>query len=153
MSIKRKTVNLSDLCGAHALTGVEDAMIEVEGSWRGKQTVNVMRFVLDGKTYHAQEDPDDGYRSHCKDVMVDNTPVSNTFPPCRVLGRMREDSAHEQNDVLQLIDISTGKVVLEVGTGNTSDYYPYYVAAFDPAAMAINAGPAPEIGISTGEKS
>ena len=37
------------------------------------------------------------------------------------------------------MDVVTGKCILEVCTENTDDYYPDYVAKFDPTAMATNA--------------
>jgi hypothetical protein len=52
---------------------------------------------------------------------------------------MRENDKYEEHDILDLIDVVTGKVVLSVGTGNTDDYYPYWVAEFTPENMGANA--------------
>jgi hypothetical protein len=51
---------------------------------------------------------------------------------------MMPNDRWEVNDVLLLVDAKTGKSVVEVGTANTDDYYPYCVQRFDPAAMAVN---------------
>lgn len=124
-------MELKDFVGEHFLTGVDF------DSYEDCQAVN---FILDGQTYTAIEDPNDGYRSNMREIKESAVLVRNIFTPCRVLGRMKDDSDYEQNDVIEFIDLSTGKIVLEVGTGNTDDYYPYWVATFTPENMAINAG-------------
>ena len=48
--------------------------------------------------------------------------VKNTFPAVK----------------LELLDCKTGKTVLEVGTENTDDYYPCFVANWSPENMACN---------------
>ena len=50
---------------------------------------------------------------------------------------MKADGKSE-NDVLELLDCKTGKTVLEVGTENTGDYYPCFVANWSPENMACN---------------
>ena len=50
-----------------------------------------------------------------------------------------EKSDWDEDDILELVDVKTEKVVLRVGTANCNDYYPYFVAEFDPTAMAANA--------------
>jgi hypothetical protein len=42
------------------------------------------------------------------------------------------------DEVLELRDVSTGEVVLAVGTDTSCNYYPYFVGRFDPTAMACN---------------
>ena len=59
-------MELKDLVGLHELSGV-DTTTEMIETWGENY---VVRFVLDGKTYKAIEDPEDGYRSHCKDLEV-----------------------------------------------------------------------------------
>ena len=95
----------------------------------------------DGVVYTAVEDPSDGYRSSMEKLFVSpNDDVRNVFPPCRVLARKKPDDRWGgKNDTLELIDIATGKVVMEVGTDNSDDYYPSFVSAFWPENMASNA--------------
>ena len=93
-------------------------------------------FVLDGRAYRASEDPADGYRSCLGEIIeVPAASVINVFPPCIVRTEKVETA---DMDVLRLVDVVTGEVVLHVGTENTADYYPYYVAYFWPNHMAIN---------------
>ena len=101
----------------------------------GYDQANTCTFIWNGKAYRAQEDPSDGYRSCLASIeQLTDSKVDNTFPQCLVRGEGMEGNT----EGIKFIDIVTGKVVLELGTDNYDDYYPYYVANFDPTAMAIN---------------
>ena len=131
---------LTDLIGAHALTGVDMSTERME-TWASSgrfEDCNVINFTLDGITYTACEDPDDGYRSSLRYLRQSDEPTKNQFAPVRVVGRMKENGSHEVHNVLQLVDVLTGGIVLEVGTGNADDYYPYFVGSFYPQEMAPN---------------
>ena len=68
------TTPFSNLVGRHVLTGVDQGIIEIygeEGNW--------VSFTLDGVTYTATEDPDDGYRSY----LMDDLAVSKKNVPTR----------------------------------------------------------------------
>lgn len=127
-------MKLKDLVGLHDLSGVD-----VATEMYGGNVVNVVRFVLDGKTYKAIEDPDDGYRSYLSNLKVTDEKVTNNFPPQKVVGTMKGAGWYE-HDIILFIDIVTGKVVLEVGTEDVSDYYPCCVLRWHPENLAINIG-------------
>ena len=131
---------LKDLIGEHILTGVDFDAEQVWEEWGDEyQTCQVMRFCLDGKVYSAIEDPQDGYRSCMRDLIVNDAAMSNTFEPVGVIGVHRTDGGlSEIDNVLELIDITTGGLVIEVGTTNTDDYYPCYLAVFRPENMKLN---------------
>lgn len=134
-------MELKDFIGEHLLSGVDFETTRVKEIWGDEyEDCQAVNFVLDGKTYTAIEDPSDGYRSSMREIKESATVVKNIFTPCRVLGRMKNDSDYETHDIVEFLDLSTGKTILEVGTGNTADYYPYWVATFTPENMAINAG-------------
>jgi len=133
-------MELKDLVGEHELSGVDTTTERVKQYGDYYEDCEVVRFVLDGKTYKATEDPDDGYRSYLKELEVTDEKVANSFPPQKVVGKMKDDSDWEKNDTIQFIDTTTGKVVLEVGTDNNDDYYPYCVLYWSPENLAINAG-------------
>lgn len=132
-------MELTDLVGEHLLDAVDFSNERIK-TWGDEfETCSVIRFRLDGIVYTAMEDPVDGYRSHMKEITISEGNMANTFSPIKVLGRHRIDGTHgDKDDVLELIDVITGKTVLEVGTKNTDDYYPCFVANFNPAAMAVN---------------
>jgi len=130
-------VELETLLGYHVLSGCDTDGV-IKGHTRFDDA-NVVDFVLDGRVFSAIEDPEDGYRSSLDKILVDRvTSVKNKFPPCHVIGTRRQDREYEKNDVIDFIDILTGKIVLSVGTENTNDYYPCFVGTFDPTAMCYN---------------
>lgn len=128
-------MKLKDLVGEHELSGVDTTTEKVNQYQDYFQDCEVVRFVIDGKTYKATEDPHDDYRSYLKELEVTDEKVTNRFPPQKVVGKMKDDS-----DTIQFIDVVTGKVVLEVGTDDTNDYYPYCVLHWSPENLAINVG-------------
>lgn len=128
-------VTLTSLVGEHVLTGVEFGTRPPDREAYRYDDSATISFVLDGITYTAAEDPSDGYRSSMERLFVGGG-VANVFPPCRVVCSIRERGEY----VLEMRDVTTGKIVVEVGTSNTDDYYPCYEARFDPTAMAVNAG-------------
>jgi hypothetical protein len=131
-------MELKDLVGEHELSGVDTGDEKVHKYDSYYEDCGVVRFVLDGKTYKAIEDPDDGYRSYLSKLEVTDEKVSNTFPPQKVIGIMKPDEDYAVNDTIQFFDVITTKVVLEVGTDNTDDYYPYCVLNWNPENLAIN---------------
>ena len=135
-------MELKDLVGLHKLSGVDTATETVKlYEWSDStEECNVVRFVLDGTTYKAVEDPDDGYRSHCGELIVCEEPITNNFPPQEVMAKMKDNEEYSVNNTIQFIDVVTGKIVLEVGTDNTDDYYPYCVMNWNPENLAINVG-------------
>lgn len=124
------------LIGERVLTGVD--LGTCKGGWDGKDDCNLIRFVLDGVTWEAMEDPEDGYRSCLGIFEKSGVPVKNVFEPCWLRVEYFEGYLRKTSELLRGYDLVTGRLVLEVGTDNTNDYYPYFVANFDPTAMAAN---------------
>ena len=127
-------MEFKDLCGVRTFSAIEVS----EDLNQYNEKVNVVLFELDGVTYIAKEDPDDGYRSYCAELELSGVRPAITFPGVKVLCRMKQDELRERHDVLQCIDVSTGMVVLEIGTANTDDYYPYWHFEYHPENMIIN---------------
>jgi hypothetical protein len=137
---KEIAMELKDLVGKHMLEAVDFSDEKIK-AWDDEfEYCQVCRFKLDGVIYMAVEDPSDGYRSSMKDLDVDaSATMKNVFGPVEVIARHKHKGEYgEEDDVLELIDTNTGLVVLEVGTENTDDYYPCFVASFHPEAMVIN---------------
>lgn len=133
-------MEVKELVGNHMLDAVDFSEDSIKDWADDYQACSVCRFRLDGVVYMAIEDPDDGYRSSMREMVIDNdAKMNNVFTPQEVVGRHRtEGSYSDKDDVLELIDTSTGKTVLEVGTADVDDYYPCFVAAFHPEAMSCN---------------
>lgn len=128
--MSKNKFHLHDLVGKHVLTGVDREIKKIN---KGYEDCEVIRFCLDGLTYVATEDPIDGYRSMLEDIFIDPNPnhrIKNTFKPVKVIGKMKPNTRHETNDVIEFW--RNDKLILAVGTSNTSDYYPSFVADFHP---------------------
>ncbi len=127
-------INLESLVGQHEFSGI-DFLQSADKTFYGDLT-EIVNFVLDGVTYTATEDPSDGYRSYLDSLVISDYKPVNTFPPCVVNAVMNSD--HEDNVILDFIDVTTGKIVFSLGTDYSDDYYPRFVANFDPTAMVVN---------------
>lgn len=140
-------VELDSLVGEHVLDAVDLSVESTKASYGDYfEDCELVRFRLDGKVYTAIEDPSDGYRSSLRSLILSpNDEMRNVFPPIRVLARKKDDNDRygHSNDTIEFIDIVTAKVVLEVGTDNSDDYYPSFVGAFWPENMATNASQVP----------
>ena len=132
-------MKLKDFTGAKVLDAVDFLVEKTVNYCDETEDCQVCRFRLDGVVYVAVEDPDDGYRSMMNELVIDNdAAMKNVFVGCDVICRHTEKGDYQDDDILELVDTKTEKVVLRVGTGNYNDYYPYFVAEFDPTAMAVN---------------
>ena len=134
-------MELKDLVGVHVLDAVdrENEYVRIYGD--SFELCDVIRFRLDGVVYMAVEDPSDGYRSSMRSIESGDWPMTNEFTPVLVFGRHEVKGRNgNENDVLELLDAATGKVVLSVGTECIDDYYPRFVCFFNPTAMVTNAG-------------
>ena len=126
-------MKLEDLVGPHYLSGVDFEKLSFQETDYTDDATSV-NFVLDGVTYTAVEDPQDGYRSCLRDLFVSNEKVKNMFEPFQVVGIM--DNQHD-NEVLDFNSVENGKLVLSVGTSNADDYYPSFIAHFVPENIPI----------------
>ena len=134
-------MELEKLVGRYLLDAVDFSEESVKENYGdGFEDCSVCRFRINSVVYIAAEDPDDGYRSSMKQLKEDKTAImKNSFPPTDVIGNYRTKGRWgDEDDVIEFIDVKTGKIVLEVGTESVDDYYPCYVASFHPEAMAIN---------------
>lgn len=136
-------MRLSELVGNHVLQGVDRLVLIRKNIFGEKEDVNAIAFQLDGKTYLAAEDPNDGYRSYCEDIVVYNTPSKFRIPDVPVVCSMMEPEVYSdvfsfENDVLVIRDAVNGKKVLCVGTMHVDDYYPYCYFDYRPENLSCN---------------
>ena len=123
------SIKFEDLIGLHKLSGVD--RLDTTHKYGIAQ---VFRFVLDGKTYAATEDPDDGYRSSMDTFDVIEAKVADRFSPVKVMCTVDDN----QNYLLIMTDVKSQLEVLRVGTENTDDYYPWFVAEWLPQNLYVN---------------
>ena len=134
-----KQVGLESLLGEHFLSGVSRDKIQIPNSYNKDEfeEASSFSFALDGVVFTAIEDPNDGYRSSMDRLFIGGE-IKETFPRVKVFCSMKPNSEYEKNEVLQMIDVVSEKIILSVGTGNTDDYYPFFVAEWDPTALYLN---------------
>lgn len=90
-------------------------------------------FTLSGQTFLAVEDLCDGYRSSMLKFEKTRRKVKNSFDPVDVFCRHRENGTHSgKDDVLEIYNLNTGKLILEIGVSNIDDYYPSCVCNWTP---------------------
>jgi len=131
------SVPFSDLLGEHELSGVDFGSMGKMDKWSDES--GTMDFIIDGKIYSAIEDPGDGYRSSLEELAVGRiAEVKNKFPSIMVIGSEVPSDQYVENNIIQFIDCTNGKVVMRLGTGNTNDYYPFCVMEFTPENMSTN---------------
>lgn len=128
-------VELVSLVGRHVLSGLDrDAY---KSTWGDEGAI--LRFVLDGETYEAREDPSDGYRSSLETLAKVPTPVANRFPDTPVTIRHETAGNYGGEADILVMTADNGKDVLSVGTDNCDDYYPSFVGDFTPENLPCNA--------------
>ena len=132
-------MELKDFKGKYQLQGVDEFTGTVKTWGANFEDCSAIRFKLDGIVYVATEDPDDGYRSYLGELKIDEVDTKNPFSGVEVLASYRDiNKYNETSEIIDFIDTTTGEVVLSVGTDNSDDYYPCFVAHFNPLAMSIN---------------
>jgi hypothetical protein len=133
MAIKRN-VEFEELVGEHWLSGVA-RYVDADYGYDGDDA-DVLLFVLDGKTYLAHENPEDGYRSDVGYFVELSGKAKKTMVPIKVRAEVYEGD--DEGRFLNLIDVANNEIILSVGTETYDSYYPQFVAQFMPEKMAIN---------------
>lgn len=137
-------MELKDLVGNHLMTGIETGTVK-RNCWGDKLiNCNYVKFRLDGVTYMAVEDPEDGYRSCCEELKIVDEECKTTLPAILVECKMREDAyanswCEEKNNILEFYDVTNKQMFMAVGTGNIDDWYPYFVFEYTPELLSCNA--------------
>lgn len=137
-------MTFEDLCGIHMFSGVELTEEFRKDLFFGEGSVSVCLFTLDGVTYKAVENPDDGYRSWCESLETSDAKPKYSFPGIQVVCSMMPNDMYENNDVLVIKDAVNHQVVLEVGTKNCDDWYPYCHFEYHPENMSVNQNKEPK---------
>lgn len=132
-------MNLKDLVGYHIFSGIETGTREIL-KWGRYEDCGYIKFILDGITYMALEDPNDGYRSYMEELKVVNESCKNKLPYISVYCKHRSTTReNNEADLLEFYDESNDQCFLTIGTEDTDDYYPYCVLRYNPEKLAVNA--------------
>lgn len=126
-------MELKSLVGKHVLSGIERGVKNVNDYWNTE--CEYIRFCLDGVTYDAVEDPDDGYRSWLRELEVVKDVPKIKLPDCPVICEM---SDKYETDILIIRDAISKKRVLSIGTDYRDDWYPVCVFNYNPENLWCN---------------
>lgn len=127
-----------------ALTGLKTlTAVDYDAEWDDEkyEDASVIRFVLNGDTYIAVENPSDGYRSSLGYFYKDNRQrPTNKFDPVKVFVMLRPDNDRKglSYHILDVVDVQSGLVVLSVGTDLSDSYYPSFVGNWSPENLYVN---------------
>lgn len=117
------------LCGKHILSGVNrDYTVH---------DAECIDFVLDGKTYRAIEDPEDGYRSCLKGIEISNKRIPNNIPDTEVVAVYDTSGSSE---MLRFYETKYGREILSIGTRYDEEWYPVCVFKYAPENLPCNVG-------------
>lgn len=125
-------MELSELKGKHIWSGIEVGQVNDDDAYDAGQYI---KFTLDGVTYLAIEDEDDGYRSYMRELQISSEPCNTPLPD--ILVRCEYEDEIER-DILKIYEVASGNLILEMGTYNTDDCYPYCIMRYYPERLFIN---------------
>lgn len=125
-------MELRELQGTHIWSGIEVGQVNDEDDYDAGLC---FKFTLDGVTYLAIEDEDDGYRSFMRELQVSSEPCNTPLPD--ILIRCEYEDGIER-DILKIYEVASGNLILEMGTDSTDDYYPYCIMRYYPERLSIN---------------
>lgn len=115
------------LCGKHVLSGVSRNYTAHDAE--------CIDFIIDGKTYRAVEDPQDGYRSCLKGIEIANEKIPANIPDTEVVVSYDTD---DDCQILRFYETKYGKEVLAIGTRYVSDTYPVCTFQYSPENLPCN---------------
>lgn len=128
-----------DFVGHHILSGIELGMTKTNTYELDNVDAGYIRFILDGVTYEALEDPDDGYRQYCTGIYKTDNPCKFKIPPVAV--EIVEKEGEREDDYLEGLvfrDIVSKQEILKIGTNYWDSYYPTCVFEWHPERLALN---------------
>lgn len=133
--------------GIHYLSGVGSIQFTDENSLNYNEIEGYL-FEIDGITYLAYLDPNDGWRSYGVIQPTAKYKCQYRFPPQKVVvtnkhinGKQTDDLGYSKDlnqDFLIIKDAILNKEVLAVGTDYSEDYYPVAIFRYSPMNLYSN---------------
>lgn len=129
-------IEFKDLVGNHILQGVEQINnYKFETVWGDIADTNATIIRISNKNYVFIDDPSDGWRSYCRDILETDIIPKYSIPDAKVRIEMSNRSAFVG---INIIDETTNLTVLEIGTNYSDDYYPCCVMSYTPENLSFN---------------
>lgn len=134
-------MTIDDLVGIHTIDARGEYIRDANPDSYSENSL-VILYRIDGKLYAFQEDTNDDYRSMLEEVREANErdleiPLAEFAPiVCNFMIRDLHQFGGTDH-VLYAVDERTDLLVLEIGTENTDDYYPSFVASWTPEGVPL----------------
>lgn len=131
--------------GPHWFSGIDEFHKDGDDDF-GWNALDGYAIVIDGKTYLAVEDADDGYRSYAFLRPLregEHVEVINQFEPQLVYAesyREVDESEYMDREVIVLKN-KFKQTILKISTDYADDYYPVGVVEYHPENLPCNAKP------------
>lgn len=147
MYIKEEEKKPAIKSGPHWFSGIDEFHIDGDDDF-GWNSLDGYAIVVDGKTYLAVEDSNDGYRSFAflrPLVKGETVKVINQFEPQLVYAESfwNMDEDEFVNESVFLLKNQYGQIFLQISTDYWDDYYPVGVVRYYPENLPCNAKPLP----------
>lgn len=125
--------------GYYQLTGIGETWLHDD--YTGDDAHGII-IQLDGQSYVAYEDRDDGFRSYGRFYKTDEAPKVK-IPYQSVCVSTVEEDTYDDNDwpiryTILRIHNAGGGLILEVGTDHSDTYYPVAIFHYHPENLPIN---------------
>jgi hypothetical protein len=133
--------------GPHWFSGIDEFRTNGDDDF-GWSALDGFAIVIDGKTYLAVEDSDDGYRSYASLRPLgegENVEVINQFEPQLVYAESFRDFDTDSDIDSKVIVLKNkfNQTVLEISTDYSDNYYPVGIVRYYPENLPCNAKPLP----------
>lgn len=133
--------------GPHWFSGIDE--FHTDGDEEiGWNALDGFAVIIDGNTYLAVEDADDGYRSYAYIRPLEEyerVEVINQFEPQLVYAesfREVDESEYIDREVIVLKN-KFNQTVLKISTDHSDEYYPFGIVEYHPENLPCNAKPLP----------
>lgn len=147
MYTKEEKQNPAIESGPHWFSGIDEFHTDGDDDF-GWNALDGYAIIVDGKTYLAVENADDGYRSYAYLRPLgegESAEVINQFEPQLVYAESfieSDESEYIDREVLVLKN-SYNQTVLSISTDHSDDYYPVGIVRYYPENLPCNAKPLP----------
>lgn len=128
--------------GTHLFSGVAEVNVQV-GWPEDEEYADGIVMTIDGHDWLVYADPDDGYRSYGCLMMCDGKYKVPQFPAQLVHIKNYHEEGEDDGgwpiDYDKMVMTGrNGRLILEIGTDHSDQWYPHAIFYYNPANLPIN---------------